>query len=199
MHVHSENWSRRCTAPRRRRGSHREPHHQRVRADAETGSRWDITGRAVEGPLEGATLEPVNHGDHFWFAWAAFVPHTDNIRGFIYDVENGRWSRFVDAPYFEGEGKRNAYPRGPSRGPDGYFHFVWVWRDTPDCATNHDVSYARSADLVHWEAADGTPLALPMTLGGIAVAGAVVSKPTPKNTTSFSGFLAANFTASNGE
>ena len=45
--------------------------------DVETGSRWDITGRAVEGPLEGATLEPVNHGDHFWFAWAAFVPQTD--------------------------------------------------------------------------------------------------------------------------
>ena len=44
--------------------------------DAETGSTWDITGRAVEGPLAGATLEPLNHGDHFWFAWAAFVPNT---------------------------------------------------------------------------------------------------------------------------
>ncbi len=45
--------------------------------DAETGSTWDITGRAVDGPLAGTTLEPLGHGDHFWFAWAAFVPHTD--------------------------------------------------------------------------------------------------------------------------
>jgi len=45
--------------------------------DAETGSTWDVTGRAIDGPLAGATLEPTVHGDHFWFAWAAFVPHTD--------------------------------------------------------------------------------------------------------------------------
>lgn len=45
--------------------------------DIETGSTWDITGRAVDGPLAGSALEPLNHGDHFWFAWAAFVPHTD--------------------------------------------------------------------------------------------------------------------------
>jgi hypothetical protein len=44
--------------------------------DAQTGSTWDITGRAVDGPLDGTVLEPVAHGDHFWFAWAAFTPDT---------------------------------------------------------------------------------------------------------------------------
>lgn len=44
--------------------------------DAETGSTWDITGRAIDGPLAGSSLEPIEHGDHFWFAWAAFVPDT---------------------------------------------------------------------------------------------------------------------------
>lgn len=44
--------------------------------DRETGSTWSITGRAMAGPLEGAQLEPVVHGDHFWFAWAAFSPET---------------------------------------------------------------------------------------------------------------------------
>ncbi|MCI0584808.1 MAG: DUF3179 domain-containing protein [Chloroflexi bacterium] len=44
--------------------------------DAETGSTWAITGRAIDGPLAGAQLEPVVHGDHFWFAWAAFSPET---------------------------------------------------------------------------------------------------------------------------
>jgi len=44
--------------------------------DNETGSAWDILGRAVDGTLEGAQLAPVVHGDHFWFAWAAFRPDT---------------------------------------------------------------------------------------------------------------------------
>ena len=44
--------------------------------DNETGSTWSVTGRATAGPLEGQSLEPVVHGDHFWFAWAAFAPGT---------------------------------------------------------------------------------------------------------------------------
>ena len=54
---------------------------------------------------------------------------------------------------FDGQGRRNAYPLGPVTGPDGRFHVVWVWRDTPDCATNNNLSYARSRDLIHWETA----------------------------------------------
>ena len=45
--------------------------------DAETGSTWSITGRATGGPLVGSRLEAVVHGDHFWFAWAAFAPETE--------------------------------------------------------------------------------------------------------------------------
>lgn len=44
--------------------------------DAETGSVWSISGRAVEGELAGASLTPLAHGNHFWFAWAAFKPDT---------------------------------------------------------------------------------------------------------------------------
>jgi hypothetical protein len=44
--------------------------------DDETHSRWDILGRAVDGPLAGIRLSPVVHADHFWFAWAAFKPAT---------------------------------------------------------------------------------------------------------------------------
>jgi hypothetical protein len=44
--------------------------------DAETGSRWTVLGKAVGGPLKGKQLEPVVHGNHFWFAWAAFKPNT---------------------------------------------------------------------------------------------------------------------------
>ncbi|MBI2401499.1 MAG: DUF3179 domain-containing protein [Gemmatimonadetes bacterium] len=44
--------------------------------DRETGSEWDVFGRAVTGPLAGRRLQPLPHGNHFWFAWAAFRPDT---------------------------------------------------------------------------------------------------------------------------
>ena len=44
--------------------------------DTETGSTWNIRGQAVAGPLAGQRLEQIVHGDHFWFAWAAFKPDT---------------------------------------------------------------------------------------------------------------------------
>jgi len=81
-----------------------------------------------------------------------------------YDVNSTTWTRFLDTPLFEGEGKRNAYPHGPIKGPGGLFHVIWVWRDTPDCATNHHLSYARSRDLKHWETAAGDAVDLPLTL-----------------------------------
>ncbi len=40
--------------------------------DEETGSTWEVTGRAVDGPLEGNRLSPVTTSQHFWFSWTAF-------------------------------------------------------------------------------------------------------------------------------
>ena len=48
--------------------------------DRETGSRWNLFGEAVSGPLAGTSLEPVIHGTYFWFAWAAFKPDTEVYR-----------------------------------------------------------------------------------------------------------------------
>jgi hypothetical protein len=44
--------------------------------DIETDSTWNIFGQAIEGPLAGEQLNPIVHGDHFWFSWAAFKPDT---------------------------------------------------------------------------------------------------------------------------
>jgi hypothetical protein len=82
----------------------------------------------------------------------------------LYDTKTKTWSRLLDKPLTDGEGKRNAYFDGPIKGPDGYFHLVWVWRETPDAASNHDLSYARSKDLLHWETSTGKPLSLPIRL-----------------------------------
>lgn len=81
-----------------------------------------------------------------------------------YDVKARRWSPLLRTPLTDGQGQRNAYFVGPVLGPDQAFHIAWVWRETPDASTNHDLSYARSQDLVHWRRSDGTPLDLPITL-----------------------------------
>ena len=47
--------------------------------DEQTGSVWDIFGRAVEGELVGSQLRRVIHSDHFWFAWQAFHPGTEVV------------------------------------------------------------------------------------------------------------------------
>ncbi len=83
----------------------------------------------------------------------------------IYDPATRTWRRVLDTPVLDGEGRRNAYAIEPTLGPDGRFHLVWMWRDTPDCATNNNLSYARSRDFVHWENSRGEPLPLPITLG----------------------------------
>jgi hypothetical protein len=44
--------------------------------DKETGSRWDITGRAVAGQLQGWTLTWMDGVQVKWFAWAAEYPQT---------------------------------------------------------------------------------------------------------------------------
>lgn len=80
----------------------------------------------------------------------------------IYNENTQTWSRLFDQPLFDGQGQHNSYPSNPSLGPDGNFHMVWVWRATADAATNSNLCYARSADLVNWETIDGSPITLPI-------------------------------------
>lgn len=44
--------------------------------DSDTGSRWNVLGTAVEGPLTGKRLQPLVSGTHFWFIWSVFKPDT---------------------------------------------------------------------------------------------------------------------------
>ena len=49
--------------------------------DDQTGTTWSILGKGLSGELAGKQLTPVVHGDHFWFAWAAFQPKTKVYQG----------------------------------------------------------------------------------------------------------------------
>lgn len=44
--------------------------------DSQTGTEWDILGRAIAGPLAGSQLEQIVATNHFWFSWYAFRPQT---------------------------------------------------------------------------------------------------------------------------
>jgi hypothetical protein len=49
--------------------------------DHQTGSRWDITGRSVEGPLKGRELDWIDGVQVKWFAWVAEHPNTATHAG----------------------------------------------------------------------------------------------------------------------
>jgi hypothetical protein len=49
--------------------------------DAHSGSEWNILGEAVAGPLKGKRLAPLDSGVHFAFAWLAFNPESEIVRG----------------------------------------------------------------------------------------------------------------------
>ena len=51
--------------------------------DVETGSTWDILGRAEAGPAAGRRLKPIAAYSAYWFSWASFWPGT-----LIWDGEN---------------------------------------------------------------------------------------------------------------
>jgi hypothetical protein len=91
----------------------------------------------------------------------------------VYEESKRGWRSLLNGPLTSGHGQMNAYCSRPTLGPDGRYHMVWVWRDTPDCATNHDLSYARSRDLELWETAGGISLQLPITVASGAVVDAV--------------------------
>ena len=44
--------------------------------DAQTGSEWDFTGRAVTGPLAGKTLPKLEVLNDYWFDWHTYNPKT---------------------------------------------------------------------------------------------------------------------------
>lgn len=61
-----------------------------------------------------------------------------------YDVKKQSWERVQDN-LIDGEGKRNAYWQ-MIIDAKGTMHLSWVWRESPDVASNHDMCYARSED-----------------------------------------------------
>jgi hypothetical protein len=90
-----------------------------------------------------------------------------------YDVRTREW-RVLHHPLIAGEGRRNAYVNQLAIDARGGWHVSWVWRESPDVATNHDVMYAYSSDEGRsWRTSSGASYALPITAATAEVAWAV--------------------------
>ena len=80
-----------------------------------------------------------------------------------YDVRRRAW-RALQHPLIAGEGRRNAYVNQLAIDARGGWHLSWVWRESPDVASNHDVLYAYSPDEGRsWRTSSGAAYALPIT------------------------------------
>lgn len=78
-----------------------------------------------------------------------------------YDRKTRSW-RQLHSNLIDGEGERNAYWQMYLDIND-MLHLSWVWRETGDVATNHDMCYARSPDGgFRWEQFSGKSYTLPI-------------------------------------
>lgn len=79
-----------------------------------------------------------------------------------YNTHTRKWTQ-LHQNLISGEGQRNAYWQAQID-QLGTIHLSWVWRESPDVASNHDLSYARSRDGGKtWEQTSGKAYQLPIT------------------------------------
>ena len=79
-----------------------------------------------------------------------------------YDVKTKTWKQ-LHSNLIDGQGLRNAYWQA-CVDSKGWMHLSWVWRETPDVASNHDLCYAFSKDGgVTWQKSNGEIYKVPIT------------------------------------
>lgn len=79
-----------------------------------------------------------------------------------YDVKEKKWSQ-LQQNLLNGEDKRSAYWQ-VCIDDKAVIHLSWVWRESWDVSTNHDLCYARSKDGgATWEKSSGEVYSLPIT------------------------------------
>ncbi|MEZ4637247.1 MAG: BNR repeat-containing protein [Caldilineaceae bacterium] len=86
-----------------------------------------------------------------------------------YSTRTQQWTQIQNG-FIDGEGERNAYWQIAIDRHET-IHLSWVWRETPDVATNHDLCYACSHDGgVTWQKSTGEVYDLPITQGSAEIA-----------------------------
>ncbi len=79
-----------------------------------------------------------------------------------YNIETKKWQQ-IQSDFISGENLRSAYWQ-TTIDTKGNVHISWVWRETWDVASNHDLCYAISKDGgLTWEKSTGEKYQLPIT------------------------------------
>jgi hypothetical protein len=80
-----------------------------------------------------------------------------------YNLKTHKWSR-LQSNLIDGQGKRNAYWQ-LCTDATGTIHISWVWRETPDVKSNHDLCYTCSKDGGQsWENSKSEVYKLPINI-----------------------------------
>jgi hypothetical protein len=80
-----------------------------------------------------------------------------------YNIKEKKWTQ-LHTNLIDGEKKRNAYWQA-CVDAKGTIHISWVWRESPDVSSNHDMCYARSTDGgLTWENSKGEKYKLPVNV-----------------------------------
>jgi hypothetical protein len=141
-------------------------HNSRLRyARGSRTASLDLTAQPMIGTQEDRVTYPefynLPNGD-LLFLYRDGASGGGNLVMNRYDVRNRRWQRLHDN-LIDGEGVRNAYWQ-VAIDTRGGIHVSWVWRETPDVASNHDMCYAKSLDGGKtWQRSSGQRYHLPIT------------------------------------
>ena len=97
------------------------------------------------------------------FAYRSGSSGRGNLVMNYYSISESEWRRVHDV-LIDGEDERSAYWQMYVDG-NGTIHLSWVWRETWDVASNHDLCYARSDDGgVTWKRSSGCLIFYPLLL-----------------------------------
>ncbi|AEV96495.1 neuraminidase [Niastella koreensis] len=99
-----------------------------------------------------------------------------------YDTKTKKWTQLQDG-WINGEGQRSPYWQ-LTVDKTGVIHISWVWRESPDVASNHDMGYACSKDGGRtWEKSTGEKYVLPITAATAEYASRIPQKSELINST----------------
>ncbi len=147
----------------------------------EMGSKMPMTGKA-ENSLSYPEFYKLPSGDLLFF-YRDGASGKGNLVIDKWIAASRKWIQLSDN-LIDGEGQRSAYWQAciDSRGT---IHISWVWRESPDVASNHDLCYARSLDGGKtWQKSTGEKYVLPIRAGTAENAAAIPQKSELINQTS---------------
>jgi len=126
----------------------------------ELGPRQAMTGR-LESRVTYPQFSRLPGGD-LLFLYRAGSSGRGSLVLNRYAVATDAWAT-VQTNLIDGEDERSPY-WDMTIDSQGTLHLAWVWRESPDVATNHDICYARSSDEGRtWSHSNGTRVTIPIT------------------------------------